>query len=343
MKAIKIRRHAASFYGVFLMEDFRIKTGWRNHPKRAKLRRRLGDAGVVALIDLWAFCAEARPGGDLCGLDDEDIALAAGWHCGEPATFVATLVSLGWLEGEPGQYVLHDWAEHNTYVATHEGRSEKARKAANARWEKVRKAKQADEEARHASADASDAHASNASASSNAPFPLPIPLPSPILRSPAAPHHAHTQVAAPTTTTTTHNVASEVQASDPPTTSLAVVVVDEASMSAADVEGELRNRGAGPVRAKWYTPLRENAPYPRGLFESAWQDMAETCEREGSKHNAGLFLAKLFAAKQNPLQARASQGRMLGHIGRKDQALIRTVEHSLRQPTVPLDSRGALG
>jgi hypothetical protein len=84
--------------GAVHLEDFRIKTSWRNHPKRKKLVRRLGPEGLVALYDLWSFCATDRTDGDLQDMSDEDIALAADWH-GEPELFIDTLLELGLVEG----------------------------------------------------------------------------------------------------------------------------------------------------------------------------------------------------------------------------------------------------
>jgi hypothetical protein len=105
------------------MEDYRVKTGWRNHPKRKKLARRLGSDGVLALYDLWEFCAESRTDGDLTGLSDEDIGLAVNYP-GDPSELVSVLVEVGLLERETnglndplnGLFV-HDWQDHNPWVA----------------------------------------------------------------------------------------------------------------------------------------------------------------------------------------------------------------------------------
>lgn len=156
------------------MDDFRIKTSWRNHPKRVKLRKRLGDAGVVAVLDLWAFCAEEHTDGDLTTLSNEDIAIAARWD-GDPDTFVGELLDLRILEATGEGLIVHDWAEHNPFVASHVDRSEQARNAANTRWSKAKK-KHAPS---NAHAHANHANASEAYASSNAPSPIPSPSPLP--------------------------------------------------------------------------------------------------------------------------------------------------------------------
>ena len=73
--------------------DIRIQSGWYRHPKIVKLRRRLGAEGVLGLVTLWTWTGEQRPNGILSGMDDEDIAIAAGYP-DDPKTFVDTLVTL---------------------------------------------------------------------------------------------------------------------------------------------------------------------------------------------------------------------------------------------------------
>jgi hypothetical protein len=111
--------------------DFRIELGFFTHPKTLKLRRRLGDTGIVDLLQLFAFAACNRPDGDLGGMDDESISIAAG-QCEIGA--VAVFYEIGFLEGEEGRRRIHDWNDHNPYAATAQERSEKARQAAYARW-----------------------------------------------------------------------------------------------------------------------------------------------------------------------------------------------------------------
>jgi hypothetical protein len=66
-------------------------------------------------------------------MSDEDIEIAAEWS-GAPATFVGTLVEVGFLDGEDYTHSIHDWAEHNPWAATRGERVAKAKKAAAARW-----------------------------------------------------------------------------------------------------------------------------------------------------------------------------------------------------------------
>jgi hypothetical protein len=75
----------------------------------------------------------------LCGFrgwSDEDIAIAARWD-GEPEEFVSTLAELHFLDrDEDGSHSIHDWTQHNGYAAGAPERSERARAAARARWDR---------------------------------------------------------------------------------------------------------------------------------------------------------------------------------------------------------------
>lgn len=97
--------------GVSVAEDYRVRVGWRNHPKRKKLMRMLGPDAVLAVHDLWEFCAESRTDGDLGGLGAEDLALAADYVF-DPIEWVEALVEVGLLVGGPGAYRVHDREAH---------------------------------------------------------------------------------------------------------------------------------------------------------------------------------------------------------------------------------------
>lgn len=116
--------------------DYRVEPGWHSHPKRRRLRRRLGGDAVLALMDLWEFCANEiheRTDGDLTGLSDEDIADAAGWE-GDASVFVMALVDCRLLDGVEGHRAVHDWPLHQPFVAAFLKRSEQATHAAQKRW-----------------------------------------------------------------------------------------------------------------------------------------------------------------------------------------------------------------
>lgn len=110
--------------------DIRLDVEFFHHPKTVKLRHKLGLEGIMSLLKLWMWAAKNRPNGTLSNLDIEDIEIAANWE-GKPGTFHAALVALRWLdviniEGSE-VYQLHDWLDHNTWVADAVNRGDRAR------------------------------------------------------------------------------------------------------------------------------------------------------------------------------------------------------------------------
>lgn len=108
------------------MIDARVNVSIVTHPKTKKLKRRLGDSGPWKLICLFLWAAANRSDGKLTGMTAEDVELAVDW-AGDDGAFVATLVAVGFLDGEDGNYCIHDWAEHNPWSAGASARSEKAK------------------------------------------------------------------------------------------------------------------------------------------------------------------------------------------------------------------------
>jgi hypothetical protein len=109
--------------------DARVKVTLPDHPKTKKLIRKCGQAGAWNLIRLFLFAASNRPDGDLSGMDTDDLEIAADWQ-GDPGAFVAALVEVRFLSGADGEYVIHDWAEHNPWASGSNARAEKSRWAA---------------------------------------------------------------------------------------------------------------------------------------------------------------------------------------------------------------------
>jgi len=161
-------------------KDIRVSVTLPTHPKTIKLMRRLGDRAFYCLIRLWTFVGQNKPDGILNNMDSEDIEIAADWQ-GSPGEFVETLIDIKFLDFENETYKIHDWEDHNEYAAHAQARSEKAKKAARARWKQngLNKADTQD------NATSTDKHMLK-NASSNAtsinelcPSPSPIPSPSP--------------------------------------------------------------------------------------------------------------------------------------------------------------------
>ena len=171
--------------------DIRLRLSFRNHPKTKKLRYKLGPEAVLSFIWLLMFTAESRPDGELDGLDAEDLALAGDWS-GDPQELVDTLIQVGYLEAFEGGFRIHDWANNQPWAAGAEERSEKARQAALARWEKdTPKTKK--QQLRTKNNTTSNGSAMPLARSSNAPSPSPSPSPSP------EPKHTGTAVELPPT------------------------------------------------------------------------------------------------------------------------------------------------
>ena len=145
--------------------DIRLAVSFRGHRKRKRLRLLLGPGSTDYLIDLWISTAMNHPSGVLQGMDATDIALESGWE-GEPQAFVTALIECGFLEqAENSVYALHDWAYHQGYVVHAEARRQKAKRAAEARWE-IRNAP-------------GTAQGNAQAETGNAPLPAPAPLPDP--------------------------------------------------------------------------------------------------------------------------------------------------------------------
>lgn len=163
--------------------DFRIAVGCTSNPKVIKLMRRCGDRAFFCLVSLWGWAAQYRPEGDLTGMDDESIEIAAGWT-DEEGEFVAHLSSIGFLDGGPGCYRLHDWEEHNPWVAGAPARSEAASKAGKASAKKRSAKEKKDSKNINDKSSCCNGSSTDAQRRSNA-NPTPSPSPSPTYPPPA--------------------------------------------------------------------------------------------------------------------------------------------------------------
>lgn len=106
--------------------DFRVAIDFFSHHKARKLKRRLGNDGIVALLQLWAYAAKTRPDGELTDMSIEDIEIATDWS-GEDGALVQTLTDIGFLDKKADGYALHDWHENNSWAAAAESRSDASR------------------------------------------------------------------------------------------------------------------------------------------------------------------------------------------------------------------------
>jgi len=161
-------------------KDFRIAVGFIDHPKTKKLIRACGDVGLVCYIRLLGFVAQNKWTGELAGMTEDDIEIAAGWS-GEPGAFLAALVSVRFLDETGGQYSVHDWTEHNGFAATFGTRQEKAKEAVNKRWRDTKKIPKSNSSNTKTDSEyyQNDDLVLLKPKSSNTPSPSPSPTPSP--------------------------------------------------------------------------------------------------------------------------------------------------------------------
>lgn len=112
------------------------------HPKTLALAQTLKISrreAVGLLIDLWTWglnCADET--GHLRGITNEGIAMALDWSGRQAAKLVNALVGCGWIDGENGNYSLHDWADYTSRLSD-------KRKDAERKREARKRAKQTDE------------------------------------------------------------------------------------------------------------------------------------------------------------------------------------------------------
>lgn len=109
----------------------RVDVGFWSHRKTLRLRALIGDAAFWLPPRLWAYAAQQQPNGDFSGFMAEEIAMLVGYP-GDAQALLQALRQSGFMD----DMQLHDWEEHNGY---HKSFSDRAKKAANARWEEERR------------------------------------------------------------------------------------------------------------------------------------------------------------------------------------------------------------
>lgn len=103
------------------------------HPKTLALAQALKISrreAVGLLVDLWTWglnCADEN--GQLRGITDEGIAMAMDWPYKQAGKLAAALVSCGWIDGQNGEYSLHDWADYTTKLSEKRKDAERKREA----------------------------------------------------------------------------------------------------------------------------------------------------------------------------------------------------------------------
>lgn len=108
----------------------KLFTNFWTHRKTVKLRSLIGSDAFWIPSRLWSYAAENQPNGDFSSYTAEEIALLIGYQ-GPAKPMIRALQQSGFLD----KMKIHDWSDHNEY---HNQFSERAKKAALARWSKVK-------------------------------------------------------------------------------------------------------------------------------------------------------------------------------------------------------------
>lgn len=104
----------------------RLMTGFWSHRKTAKLRSLIGDDAMWVPLRLWCYAAENQPDGCFKQYSSTELAMLLGYSKDAQAMLEA-LQHAGFMDGME----IHGWSEHNAF---HQQFSDKAKKAAAARW-----------------------------------------------------------------------------------------------------------------------------------------------------------------------------------------------------------------
>jgi hypothetical protein len=150
-----------------MMRDYRVDTGFWDHPKTLILKQQHGPSAPEALQRLWSYTARYRCKGILHGMNRKSIALAAG-QPDNPA-IIDTMVELHLLDYDGKTYVIHNWKKWNGFAYYADERSEQSKRAAEVRWEKKDKNNQLPNADR----------ITDSNTECNTPSPIPTPSPKP--------------------------------------------------------------------------------------------------------------------------------------------------------------------
>lgn len=112
----------------------RLQSSFWNHRKTLRLRARIGDSAYWLPPRLWSYAAENQPDGDFSNYLPEELAMLLA-YVGDAQAMLEAMQQAGFMDGMR----IHDWQEHNAYHSTF---SERAKKAAEARWGKRKEAKE---------------------------------------------------------------------------------------------------------------------------------------------------------------------------------------------------------
>lgn len=93
----------------------RVEPELPDHPKYLRLKRRVGDFALEALVRLWAHCQQNQRGELWRGVDAEYLELIAKWE-EQPGLLFRSLLETGWIEQSAEGILIHDWEEMNSQI-----------------------------------------------------------------------------------------------------------------------------------------------------------------------------------------------------------------------------------
>jgi hypothetical protein len=111
----------------------RLQTTYWNHRKTFRLKIALGEYALWIPLRLWSYAAEYQPDGDFTDYSPDDLKTVLSYS-GDATSMLKALQDSGFMDGMK----IHGWDEHNAFHATY---SDRARKAADARWKKEKNQK----------------------------------------------------------------------------------------------------------------------------------------------------------------------------------------------------------
>lgn len=120
------------------MTELNLDADYFSHPKTVRLTGLLGRGSEVLPIKLWCWCAKYHAeSGLLAGYSADEVEAAVGWW-GEPGKFVEAMLKVGLLEKNELGFYVHDFRGRNGHIAAFK---ERAKNAAEIRWERIRQEK----------------------------------------------------------------------------------------------------------------------------------------------------------------------------------------------------------
>lgn len=116
----------------YLSLYIRVESSFYTHRKTLRLKAIIGEAAFWVPPRLWSYAAGHQPDGCFKDYSAEELAMLIG-YLGDAQALLQALLKAGFMDEKPLR--IHDWHEYNGILDFF---SKRAKKAADARWEKER-------------------------------------------------------------------------------------------------------------------------------------------------------------------------------------------------------------